>query len=570
MDQETEEKKQPDTLDSPGTDRQADTSADVSPSQTESTPQEPTAPAVSPLAITDPALVSKKRKLPWLALAAVVVLGGAIAAALTVARPDKQSPVANNQSKTVSDIPVVRVGSTDGPIGMDYIFPNPAPANLANQIDFQVFEGLVGYKDQRIVPLLASSWTNPDTKTWVFTLKPNVRFHNGKTVSAQDVKQSLDTLVKDEDWGYYLQTIESVELSGTDKVVVKTVSPDAVLLNRLAYGFVFSKNDDGSVSGTGAYTVDAANSASESKTKLVAYEGYHQGTPKTKSIEYTVFESKDEITKALAEGKLDIGESLRSEEAKKDLSAKGFEAYDYFNSGSYGLVMNIKRANGPLAKKEVREALAYAIDRESYEKQAGGGKVATRYAVPKTVVGYDASAEFPDVNVGKSRELQTAAGYPGGAPISFVYIEGLQKEVPVLIEQLKAAGFKVTPRPVASPREAVALASSGTVDIISGSYTTDLGDATDIFAGLLDSQASRFPFYANPAFDAMLRSAESTFQPAEHLKKVQEINRYVRDNYLFIPVTSDANTVYYPKNYTFTVDSLVGLSSGYLWKVGKQ
>lgn len=509
---------------------------------------------------------AKKKKLLIIVLALIVVVA-ATAAWIWYTSKEKKEP-ANNISRATTDIARVRIGNTDGPIGIDALFPKPAPANFANQINFQVFEGLVGYDSQRIVPLLASGWTNPDNSTWVFTLKDNVKFHNGQSVTAQDVKASLDKLVSDKDWGFYLQTISEVKVSGPNQVTIKTSTPDALLLNRLVYGFVHVVNTDGTVSGTGAYTVDTANSKAEDKTRLMAFDNYHQGRPKTRTAEYKVYETKGKITEDLAKGQLDIGETLKNETDKKALAAKGVSGTDYINSGSYGLSLNIARQGGALAKKEVREAVAYALDRDEYQKKSDGTKIATPYIIPKTVVGYDERAGFPDTDIAKSKQLQTAAGYPAGAPLTFLYITDLQAGVPVLIDQLIAAGFKVTPKPMATPRDFVTAARTGAYDILTGSYNSDLGDGLDIFVGLLDSEASQFRFYSNTAFDQMLRDAETAFEPSGHIKKVQEINRYIASEFLWIPVSSNANTIYFPSSYDYRLDSLVGLNGAYLWRVG--
>lgn len=499
----------------------------------------------------------------------VVFLVFAVGASLwLLLSKDSTKESSSSTTQVTVDIPLVRYGSTNGPIGTEYLFPKAPSTNLSTKIDFQVFEGLVGYSDQKIVPLLASSWTNPDNNTWVFTLKENVKFQNGKIVTPADVKKSLDTLVKDEDWGFYLQTIKEVSVTGANQVTIKTSAPDSLLLNRLEYGFIYSDNADKTVSGTGAYSIDAANSNTETKTKLVAFEGYHQGVPKTKAVEYTVFETVEDVTKALTDGKVDIGEFDQSANLTPALSSKGIKAYSYDSLGAYGLTLNMVKPTGPLVKKEVREALALAIDRKAFVKDSKSEKVPSNFIVPKTVVGYDETAKLPETNVAKAKELLAKAGYPNGAPLTFNYIKGLQNEPPFLIAQLNKAGFVVTAKEFPSPKEFVAANRTGDYDLFAGSFTSDLGDGLDIFVGLLDSKASQFPSYNNPEYDKMLREAEQAFKPEEHVAKVKEINRYTTKEFLWVPVSNGELTLYYPGSYDYKVDSLVGLAGAYFWKVG--
>ncbi len=508
----------------------------------------------------------KKKKLVISVLIVLAALGIAAAIWFLFLKKDSTDQNANTAVVTV-DIPVVRVAGTNGPIGTDYLFPKAPGANLSMEINFQAFEGLVGYSDQKIVPLLASSWTNPDNNTWVFTLKDGVKFQNGKAVTAADVDKSLDALVKDENWGYYLQTIKDVSVTGPNQVTIKTSAPDSLLLNRLTYGFIYSQNEDKTVSGTGAYTIDAANSNSETKTKLVAFDGYHQGKPKTKAVEYTVYESDEAIIKAQEEGKVDVS-TLNQEPKSTVLTQKGIKLYPYANAGAYGLTLNMVKPNGPLSKKEVREALALAANREAMITTAKVEKQPTNYMMPKTVVGYDETAKVPDMNTAKVKELMTKAGYPNGVPLTFNYIKGLQTEPPVLIEQLNKAGFKVTGVGYPSPKEFVAANRAGNYDLFAGSFTSDLGDGLDIFVGLLDSNASQFPSYSSKSYDQMLRDAEKAFKPEEHVAKVQEINRYTTKELLWIPLANTVQTIVYPSSYDYKVDALVGLNGAYYWKVG--
>lgn len=509
---------------------------------------------------------SDKKHQSLAAIAAVLVVLAGAGAAVYAATQHSSAPKTVTKIEDVADL---RIGESAGPIGIDTIFPNAPPAQASANIDAQIYEGLVGYSDQKLVPLLASSWTNPDNSTWVFKIKKNIQFQNGKTMTAQDVADSINYLTKDKAYGYYLQTLTGAKVTGTDEVTVTTDGPDSLLLNRLVYGFVFSKNDDGSYSGTGAYTVDTANSKGDSHMRLVAFDGYHQGRPRTRAVDYNIIKKSDQADQLLGKS-LDVVDLLANKQNEQTFTAKGYGSITYGYAGSYGLLLNSARQNGPLAKKAVREAVALAIDRAGYDKASNGEKQSTQYVIPKSVVGYDAQAKFPDLDIAKAKQLQKDAGYPNGAPITFIYIKGVQQDPPIYIDQLKAAGFQVTGVGFDSPKEFVQAGMSGKYDILSGSFTSDLGDGLDIFAGLLSTKGAEFPFYNNPDFDKMISDASGAFKPADHIKKVQEINRFNAANYLFIPVNTVVDTIYYPKDYTYRLDATIGFAGADVWRVGKQ
>jgi peptide/nickel transport system substrate-binding protein len=527
-------------------------------------PAEPPAHTFGEQAVPIKEASSGKSKKLLITVVILVLAAAIVGAAWFLFSNSAKETDTNNSQQVAQPIDLVRVGSVDGPIGTEYLFPKPPGAVLSMEINFQVYEGLVGYENEKIVPLLATSWTNPDNNTWVFELKKDVTFQNGKPLTPQDVKTSLDALLKDEDWGAFISTVKQVVVTGDNQITIKTASPDSLLLNRLIYGFVYSQNADKTSSGTGAYTIDAANSKEENKTKLVAYDKYHGGKPMTKSVEYEIFEKDEDILKAVADNKIQIAKTATSETG----TATNLKTVTYESPGMYGITFNMTKANTPLLKPEVREALLYAIDKSAFVKEAENKKTVSSYMLPKTVVGYDQTVKYPEFNQAKSKELLTKAGYPNGVTLTFNYIDKIQDDALILIKQLNSAGFKVVAKSYPSPREFVGATRSGNYDLFVATQTTDLGDGLDIFTNLLDSEGSQFPSLNNAEFDKKVNEAEAAFKPEEHVKKVQEINKYVLDNKYWLPIASTEESIHYPSTYDVQIDSYVGLGGIYFWKVG--
>lgn len=532
--------------------------------------EEPTQPVVAtPTAETTLPQATKKSKKKLIIILLAVLVGIGLGVGLWYFfAGNKKEDTSNSVAVTYNNVDLLRIGDTNGPIGVDVLFPNAPAAQTSQSIDFQVYEGLVGYSDQKIVPLLATSWTNPDDNTWVFTLKDGVTFHNGKTLTAADVKTSLESLKEQDYWGGYLYTIDSITVGEDNKVTIKTTSPDSLLLNRLVFGFIYSKNADETYSGTGAYTIDVENSKTEDTTKLVAYDKYHQGTPKTRAIQYTIYEDYDAVMAALNEKKIDHANIFKNDDEAAKLAQLGFDAYSYDATGVYGISMNMIKT-GPLQKKEVREALAYALNKDELAKITTSRSEVSQYVLPKSVVGYDETAKMPGYDTAKVKELLTKAGYPNGVALEYAYIEGLQDDVPGIVESLNKSGFNnIVAKAYPSPREFVQAGSSGNYDLLSGRYSTDLGDGLDTFSSLLGTDTSQFPSYSNPEFDKMLTEAAAAFKPAEHVQKVQELNKYVVDNFLYLPIDTTAFTVYYPKTTNYAIDAIPAVNDMYFWKYG--
>ena len=198
--------------------------------------------------------------------------------------------------------------------------------------DSQLFEGLVGYQDQiKIKPMLATSWSNPDDSTWVFNLRHNVKFHSGRTMTADDVKYSLDYAVAHQgDNGSATQlalasSINSVKVLNPYQVQITTNGPDAVLLNRLAALYVVdSKAKLGDPNaGTGPYMIKPGTiKPNASALDLVAVNNYWGGHVYTRAVHFQEDATEDQMTKDAAAGKLDIAGDFNDKQVAQVKSAQ--------------------------------------------------------------------------------------------------------------------------------------------------------------------------------------------------------------------------------------------------------
>jgi ABC-type transport system substrate-binding protein len=474
----------------------------------------------------------------------------------------------NKTTSIVKDIPLLRIGSPNGPIGSKYIYPNPQGTILSLGMDYQIFEGLIGYTNQKLTPLLATSWTNPSKTTWVFQLAHNVTFQNGDVMTASDVANSLNTNMKDDNWSGYLSTVSSIKATGTNEVTITTNQPDALLLNRLVTSFVFKKDTAGKYYGTGPYTLDKSKPDTDHLTTLVAYEGYHGGSPKAKVLDFTIYDKDSDLVAAFKNKKIDTFDDNADPKTQANFGSAA-SVLSYQDPGAFGINLDINKPGSPLSDIRVREAIAYAIDRPALVKQSSSPIEATQYIAPKTIVGYDATAKFPSLDVAKSKQLQAEAGYPNGVPLVYGYVKGYQLDPPVLIQQLTAAGFKITADPLASTDDYISKLRANKEDLSSLTFDSNYYDATDLFTQILDSRGSTFTFYTDPKFTALIDASEQEFSPAAHIKKAQAITKYVSDNYLWIPVHITQTSIYSVPNYQISQNYQTAPEATNYWQVGQ-
>lgn len=108
-----------------------------------------------------------------------------------------------------------------------------------------VIEPLVewSWSKKQLVPILAESWSNPDNNTWVIKLRKGIKFHDGSEFTAADVVHSYTRIQKDPDskQASSIAHVNAIEAVDPYTVRLRTKSPDAALLFRLAQRFITNK-----------------------------------------------------------------------------------------------------------------------------------------------------------------------------------------------------------------------------------------------------------------------------------------------------------------------------------------
>ena len=97
---------------------------------------------------------------------------------------DAQSVAGTLRGNLRDDLPNIDPASFNGPVG--------------HRLLSLVYEGLTTIsQDGRLAPALAIRWETPDHgRTWRFFLRPGVRFHSGRALTAADVRHSFESLLR--------------------------------------------------------------------------------------------------------------------------------------------------------------------------------------------------------------------------------------------------------------------------------------------------------------------------------------------------------------------------------------
>ncbi len=263
----------------------------------------------------------------------------------------------------------------------------------SNAVINLMFEGLVYVDPDTLdaVPRLATKWeVAPDGKTYTFTIKQGVKFHDGQPLTADDVKFTYDLYMDPKTGtpraGTLNEHIARVEAKDAQTVVFTLKDVIAPFLTSdVGYGIVPKrlleplKREDIPSSefttakpvGTGPFKIKEWVRGDH--VTVVANPDYHLGAPALDQYIYKVVKDNTVLYQQLKTGEVDYGAVSADfyDDAKKQTNIDPV-TYDTF--GFTYIAFNLDAAKTTLFQDvKLRQALCYALDRKSIVEKIRGG-----------------------------------------------------------------------------------------------------------------------------------------------------------------------------------------------------
>ncbi len=312
-------------------------------------------------------------------------------------------------------VPAPARGGThiEGAIGIPR-FINPALAQISDvdrDITRLVYSGLMKYeKSGKLVHDLAQNFLIENNTTYTFTLKDNLFWHDGKPLSADDVVFTIK-LIQDPKYASPIRPNwqgVSVEQIDAQTISFKLTSPYSPFLENATVGilpkhiwediapksFPLAEANLQPV-GSGPYQFERFQNDSSGNIKsyiLKTNENYYDISPRIERLVFKFFESEDEAVAALGNHEVSALSFLSG--SNRELAATGNNAIYSFTLPRYFAVFLNQIKSGVLAQKEVREALALALNREEIINVAAGGNGVPAYGpVVRELLGYNPQIE---------------------------------------------------------------------------------------------------------------------------------------------------------------------------------
>lgn len=409
-----------------------------------------------------------------------------------------------------------------------------------------VYDGLVravGTKTVKIVPDLATSWkSSPDGKTWTFTLRSGVTFHDGTPVDAAAVKFSFDRLLKLNlgAVGDFLE-ISSVAAPNPSTVVFHlshpfsgflnslttlwgpdVVSPKTVLAHQVKgdLGKAWLNDHD---AGSGPWMV--SQWVHGQKIVLVPFPGYWKGWS-GKHVGEVVLQwpsASSTQRQQVEHGDADIAMNMTPQDFDAVAKESGLSVQNFTAQTIREIRFNTRFGKGPLGNKLVRQALSYTFDYDTMVKAVFKGYGARMLGVgPIGLANYIPATHLYTYDLKKAAALLKQAGYPHGFPLQVDWQTGDNQSA--LMAQIWKAdtqplGIQMNLQVVSN---AVYSATSQKVstmpDVWFGQWTMDYADDQNMYLNYFWSKsppASGNVFYfKNPALDTLLVQASQATDPS--------------------------------------------------------
>jgi peptide/nickel transport system substrate-binding protein len=399
---------------------------------------------------------------------------------------------------------------------------------------------------------LATKWLQETPTQWRFWLRKQVSFHDGTPFSGQDVVDTFNYILNPKNNAgnrWIFNTIKSVELDPNDpyQVIIHTLFPDGMFINRLnMFSAILSGKDikkglgyiESYPNGTGPFRFKHWQRGKE--IGLIRSESHWNKTLVGDLDVCFVILPKEQWVSSLLAGKIDFVPNL-----------DGSLTYDVMQKGQ-GFVSILKRPilsgywtllknKGPLANKEVRKALNYAVNREDIVKFADHGN-----ALPMASLG----------KVGEFGRNEKLVPFKYDPELAIKILKKYNLHGKITLKILAADVAELVAKIVAVNLRSVGVDVN--LDIVSRSewsrkvigtkLVTGKRADYDIVINLVDNPIYHLGFHAglflnssspwsllhSEAYDELFISAMMAETSLEHEAKLKKLDRYIQENALML------------------------------------
>ncbi|WAP68179.1 ABC transporter substrate-binding protein [Jiella pelagia] len=351
-------------------------------------------------------------------------------------------------------------GTPGGTIRIALIAPSGIidPVTVADQYgllvlqqvgDFLVMDG----PDLVLQPMLATEWSpNEDGTVWTFKLREGVKFHDGRTMTADDVVASIERLADPENGSNALSAFKGVlSKGGTRKVDDLTVAfhldaPNGNFpyylssdnYNAIILPADYSGNFEAEMNATGPFKLERYTP--KVGATFVKNPDYWGGEPKLDRVELSFYADQQPQVLALLGGQVDVVQQVTVQGSQSLFNNPAVKIIELRSNAHRQIHM--KTQSGPFADKRVRQAMALTLDRPRLIQGLFRGMADIGNDSPFAPVfpSTDPTVEQRAKNIEKAKQLMAEAGTSG---FDTTFTTMSIQELPALASLIKNAAAEI-------------------------------------------------------------------------------------------------------------------------------
>jgi peptide/nickel transport system substrate-binding protein len=265
-------------------------------------------------------------------------------------------------------------------------------------------------------PELASAWETPDPRTYVFRLRPGLRFHDGRPLTSADVRDTfawiLDPANRSPHRAMY-RCVAKIDAPDARTVVFRLSEPFAPFPSTMARGIVPAGSPAGGYTppaGAGPYRIDDVSPDGEAA--LSAFDGYHGGPPGIRAVTVKFVPDSNVRFLELKMGSVNFALNGVDPDMLPAAEASGRLAVEEAPGGNVSyLGFNLR--DRALSDPRVRRAIALAIDRGAIVRTIWKGHAdVVETILPAGSWGHDPTLPPVRPDLARAKRLLDEAGYP--------------------------------------------------------------------------------------------------------------------------------------------------------------
>ena len=294
-------------------------------------------------------------------------------------------------------------------------------------------------------PGLATEWQQVDPRTWRFTLRPGVTFHDGTPMTGAAVASALTWVA-----GVSAppRAIKGIGLQATadgdGAVLVSTTDPDPILPLRLTSPSTavlapsaYTGDGPPAVLGTGTGPMRLVTVEGTQSAALERNDAYWGGRPLLASVRATFVPDPSARALAFRAGDADIAVGLPEPAVLELQATEGVEIQDVPAPRTVSLFLNQSAA--PFSDIRVREAVRKSIDRTALAEQALAGAALPASDLFGPAVPWGSTQAPPAPDLDGARALLEQAGFGPANPLTVrLWTYPNRPELPVLTTAVQA------------------------------------------------------------------------------------------------------------------------------------